>query len=545
MSIGRGETRDFVAIGDLLPERTRTEAKTACKEKLHEAGIAKQMQIRSILTCTVCVSGHHSPRPAMTTTGSTAQSFAYERLTADVSALIRAGTLRPGDRLPSVRRMSAQRGVSIPTVLRAYRLLEARRIIAARPQSGFYVLPPIRAELVDAGGSNGLPDPGEITTGDLIMRCLEMVADPHLIPLGTALPDPDLLPSGSLTRHLSRAMRRNDRCATAVATPSGMQELRHEIARRALEAGCAVAADDVVVTCGCAEALTLCLRALTRPGDVVAVESPTYFGIVQALEVLGLRALEIPVDPHTGVRLEVLAAALERGGVAAVVVTPNVQNPLGCIMPDERKRELAELLAKHDVPAIEDDTYGELHFGPTRPRSLQAFDRAGLVLSCGSFSKTLAPGFRVGWTIPGRYRDRVLHLKLATTAGNSVPAQLALAEYLASGGYDPYLRRLRQIFQINVDRLTFEIAERFPDGTRTSSPAGGFLLWVQLPEGADTVKLQRKALTRGLSVAPGPAFSTRGEYPNYLRINAGYQWSERSREALDLLAGLVQEGGEG
>ena len=467
--------------------------------------------------------------------------FAYERLVTEIRQLIQAGTLRPGDRIPSVRRMSAQRGVSIPTVLQAYRLLEARRIIGARPQSGFYVLPQERAGAPEPTPSLRLPDPGEITTGDLIMRVLEMVADPGLIPLGTALPDPELLPAATLARLLGRAARKGAKRSAIHPTPSGADELRHEIARRALEAGSTVAADDVVVTCGCAEALSLCLRALTRPGDTVAVESPTYFGTLQALEVLGLKALEIPVDPENGIMLEVLAAALERGGVAAVVVTPTVHNPLGSIMPDERKRELADLLAVYGVPAIEDDTYGELGFGAERPRSLRAFDQAGLVLSCGSFSKTLAPGYRVGWTIPGRYRDRVLHLKLSTTVATSVPTQLALAEYLSSGGYDPYLRQLRRTFQSNLDRLSFEIAARFPEDTRISRPAGGFLLWVQLPEGADTIELQRRALMRGLSVAPGPAFSASGAYRNYMRINAGYRWSERNGEALDLLAELVRE----
>lgn len=466
--------------------------------------------------------------------------YAYERLTDHISELVRAGTLRPGDRLPSVRRMSAQRGVSVPTVLQAYRVLEARRVIRSRPRSGFYVAAAPRVALPVSDVPRALPDPAEVTTGDLITRCLEMVARPDLIPLGTALPDPELLPGSRLARHLSRTLRRDAHRATAVALPSGAEELRLEIARRAVEAGCTVGANDVVVTNGCAEALTLCLRALTKPGDVVAIESPTYFGTVQALEVLGLRALEIPVDPHVGMRLDVLAAALERGGVSAVVVTPNVHNPLGCIMPDGNKRALVDLLDAHDLPAVEDDTYGELYFARARPRSLMAFDGAGRVLSCGSFSKTLAPGFRVGWAIPGRWRERVLHLKLATTSGSSVPPQVALAEYLASGGYDPHLRRLRKAFRVSVDRMIYELAERLPTGTRISRPAGGFLLWLQLPNDTDTVALQRSALERGLSVAPGPAFSASGAHTNALRVNAGYRWGERSRAALDLLADLLR-----
>ena len=470
----------------------------------------------------------------------TDERYAYARLAADIESLVRAGTLGPGERLPSVRRMSAQRGVSLPTVLQAYRLLETRRVIRARPQSGFYVLPPSRPNLIEPRGAGTLADPGEVTTGDLIMRVLEMVADPSLVPLGTALPEPALLPTAELSRCLGRVARRQAGHGAAEVAPSGVESLRLQVARRALEAGCALTADDVVITCGAAEAINLSLRALTRPGDTVAVESPAYFGTLQAIDSLGLRALEIPVDPRTGIRLDVLAEALRRGGVRAVVVTPNVHNPLGCIMPDENKAELVRLLAESRVPAIEDDTYGDLHFADPRPRSLQAFDRSGLVISCGSFSKTVAPSYRVGWVIPGRYRDRVLHLKLATTAATSAPPQLALADYLASGRYDRHLHRLRQVLRGTVERFAFEVAERFPAGTRISQPAGGFLLWVQLPEGSDTVDLQRRALKQGLSVAPGPAFSASGDFRDCLRINAGYRWSDRTCEALDLITGLIQ-----
>lgn len=454
--------------------------------------------------------------------------------------MIRTGTLRPGDRVPSVRRMSVSRGVSVPTVVQAYRRLEARRFIASRPQSGFYVLSPqARAGLSKVEPAVALPEPGAITTGDLIMRVLEMVANPALVPLGTALPAEELLPSRALARALRGVTRQQPGGVRPPVTPSGAEALRREIARRALDAGDPVTPDDIVVTCGCAEALSLCLRALTRPGDTVAVESPAYFGTLQAIEVLGLRAIEIPMDAEAGLNIEALAQVLDGRKVAALVVTPNVHNPLGCVMPDDRKRELVSLLATHAVPAIEDNTYGELAFGEVRPRSLRTFDTAGLVITCGSFSKTLAPEYRVGWVIPGPYRDPVLHLKLATTAATAVPPQLALAAYLASGGYEHHLRRLRRALQGTVDRFSFEIMERFPEGTRISRPAGGYLLWVQLPEGVDTVALQRHAVSRGLSVAPGPAFSASGAFSNYLRINAGHPWSARTRDALDLLAELI------
>lgn len=469
------------------------------------------------------------------------ESFAYERIVRAITSSIAAGTLRPGDRLPSIRRMSVEWGVSMPTVVRAYRVLEARRLVQARARSGIYVAPKTDDRRIRRDLEAPLRTASEIATSDLIMRFLELAADPDLVPLGTALPDPALLPTGTLARLLGRTARRHALRSAAMSPPSGAPELRHEVARRALQPGRGVTADDVVITCGCAEALALCLRALTRPGDTVAIECPTYYGTIQALDVLGLKALEIPVDPELGISLEHLELALERGGIAAVVVTPNVHNPLGCVMPDGRKGALVDLLGAHGVPAVEDETYADLAYASARPRSLQAFDPEGRILSCGSFSKTLAPGYRIGWTIPRGHRDAVLHAKLATTAGTPVPPQLALAEFLASGRYDPHLRRMRQIFEQNVHRLCYEIVDRLPEGTLVSRPAGGFLLWVRLPGELDSVELQRRAMSRGLSIAPGPAFSASGGFRSCIRINAGYPWSDRVERALDGLADLIRE----
>lgn len=473
----------------------------------------------------------------MTSTAAVA-AFAYERLAADVASLIESGTLRPGERLPSVRRMSVQRRVSIPTVLQAYQLLESRRVVAARPRSGFYVLPR-RESVAPRRDGLSIPDPIAITSGDLIVRVLDMIANPTLLPLGTALPDPALLPCAALGRMMGRAVRRNATRSATLFTPAGEPELRRQIARRLVDVGSIATPDDVVVTSGCSEAIWLCLRAITRPGQTVAVESPCYFGTLQAINTLGLRALEMPTDPSTGMSLDALESALARGGVSAVVVNGNVHNPLGYVMPDAAKQRLMTLLCRHDVPMIEDETYAELYYGPSRPSSLRAFDATGLVLSCGSFSKTLAPGYRVGWTIPGRYRDTVLHYKLATTVSVAVPTQLAIAEFLASGSFDRHLQKLRRVLQSNVHRWAHEVPEVFPRGTRVSHPLGGFLLWVQLPERFDTVEVQRRAVRHGLSIAPGPAFSASGKYSNCLRLNAGYAWSDRTAQAMTLAANII------
>lgn len=475
----------------------------------------------------------------METSEKAAEPFLYEQVAAEILELIRVGTLRPGERLPSVRRMSARWRVSIPTVLQAYRLLEARRVIRARPRSGFYVQSPDRFRLPEPARTEPPAEAREVSTADLIVEFLEAAGDPALVPLGAAIPDAALLPVERLGRHLARTVREASARAAVIATPSGCEELRLEIARRALEAGIRVGADDVVVTAGCSEAVALCLRALTRPGDAVAVESPAYFGTLQAIAALGLRAVEVPTDPRTGLCVDALDAVLARGGVAAVVVTPSAQNPTGAVMPEGARRALANVLARHGVPAIEDDTYGDLCFADARPRSLRAFDRAGLVLTCGSFSKTVAPAYRVGWVIPGRWRGAVLRLKAASTQSTATPVQLALAAYLRAGGYDHHLRRLRRTFQQNLVRLRYEVAARFPAGTRLTAPGGGFVLWAELPPGTDAVALYRRALERGISTAPGPVFSATGSYGNCLRLSAGHPWSERTDAALATLAALA------
>jgi DNA-binding transcriptional MocR family regulator len=317
--------------------------------------------------------------------------------------------------------------------------------------------------------------------------------------------------------------------------------LRRELARRSLEWGCALKADDFMVTVGGTEALSLALRATCKPGDTVVVESPTYFGLTIMLRELQLKALPVPVHSSEGIDLELLQKSLRKTRIGACVLIPNVHNPVGFIMPDERKRRLIEICAQHKIPVIEDDTYGDLQHEGARPRCLKAFDPEGFVLLCGSYSKRLAPGYRIGYIAAGKWQARVLALKQASTLNGALLPTLAVAEFLKNGGYDRYLRSVRQAYRNQVAKMREAIAESFPKGVGLSRPKGGYLLWCELPASVDALKLFKQARDVGISIAPGPLFSPTADFQNFIRINCGYPWNPAMERAVRTLGQLVKK----
>ena len=467
----------------------------------------------------------------------------YSAVASRLGTLIERGTLRAGDRLPSLRRTSRREGVSLTTSLQAYALLESRGYIEARPQSGFFVRPSAVRSVPEPLAA--APRRGSVRVGlaALAMRVLEGAQDPSLVPLGAACPSSGLLPARKLARFASLHVRRAPDEANSYAFPPGRLELRREIARRAVDWGGTLTPDAILVTCGATEALHLALRAVTNRGDLVAVESPAYFGTLMILETLGLRAVEILTDPRDGLRLDALKEALARHRIAAVVASPVCHNPLGTTMPEAARQVLVALLARHRVPLIEDDVYGDAHYDAERPVPANRFDRDGGVLLCGSFSKVLAPGYRVGWLAAGRYHARVSQLQLASTLAQPTLPQLAVAAFLGSGGYDQFLKRMRGTYRDQVARARDAVARYFPEGTRVTSPSGGFVLWAQLPDGIDALDLAERALARGISVSPGPLFSASGGHRSCLRLNCGHPWTPRLDAAVRTLGSLARSPG--
>ena len=468
------------------------------------------------------------------------EAYRYEELAHFITTLVDVGTLMPGARAPSLRSISRERKVSMATAMQAYRLLEDRGVLEARPQSGFYVAhreparqppktsrPPARATSVSVSG--------------VIVKLLEHASDPKLVPLGCAIPGSDLLDAGRLDRHLARTAREHGRDYNIYTGPQGDPKLRREIARRTLRWGRALSPDDLVITVGCTEALILSLRAVAKPGDTIAIEFPTYFGLLHALEALDLKALELPTDATEGIELAALQEALASRQVAACLFASSFNNPLGCTMPDAKKLAVLDLLARHDVPLIEDDIYGDICFGPERPKPFIALDRRGNTIYCSSFSKTVAPGYRIGWVAAGRHLARILDAKAAFTLCGSVLPQAAFAEFLASGGYDSHLRRIRRVFAHNIEMMTRAIDRSFPAGTRVSRPAGGFVLWLELPQAVKTRPLFQRALDEGICFAPGEVFSASGRFANCLRLSCGHSWDERIERGVTRLGALATE----
>jgi len=460
-------------------------------------------------------------------------SMLYEKVAEAIEAQIDRGLLKAGDRVPSVRHMSLREGVSVSTVIQSYMLLEQRGLLEAKPQSGFYVrMLSQQKPLREPDMQQIVPDASPVAVNDLVYEMLQVARDPSILPLGAAGPSPELFPEKQLNRILRAILREEPHHSGRSSYPPGLKGLRTQIARRSVEAGCLLSGDDIVITSGAFEAVTLCLRAVTQPGDAVAVESPTHFSILQMIESLNLKAVEIPSHPRTGLDLKTMEWALENRTIRTGIFMPNFSNPLGSLMSDEAKKELVNLFADRNLPIIEDDIEGDLAHSNVRPKALKAFDQQGLVLWCSSFSKTISPGFRLGWSAPGQFRKAVEKLKYVTSMASPSLSELVIWRYLESGSYDRHLRRLRRAYATQINRVRQAVCRHFPSETKITQPCGGFVLWVELPKKVDSLEFYRKALAEKISITPGTIFSPSGLYSNCIRLNCGQIWSARMEAAL-------------
>ncbi len=467
------------------------------------------------------------------------ETFKYDQVSRYINELIEKGDLKPGDKAPSLRKLSKQLGVSIATITQAYVNLEDLGVLSAKPQSGFYVNTLVD-QINDIASSATTPGQARrVRFGGLFEEVFRNANNPRITPFGTSHPSMDFMPVKSLTRATRSIISRYPQKSMDYIFPPGDRKLRDQIAQLYTQTYTRINADDIIITSGATEALSISLRTVAKRGDIIAVESPTYFAVLRMIEQMGMLAVEIETDPVTGLNLEALEEAFDTMEIKAVLASPNTSNPLGCQMPEEKKRELVNLLAERDIALIEDDVYGSVYFGDKPPRPAKSYDLNNIVLSCSSFSKTLAPGHRVGWVIAGRYHKKFMQFKQAWSSATSSINQLALAEFLSSGQYDRHLVRLRIAMREQVEKGRFMIARNFPEGTCISNPHGGNVLWVEMPRGCDCIDIFNRALEHNIGVTPGILFSATRRFRNHLRINCGFPWNQANENALKTLGQIV------
>jgi DNA-binding transcriptional MocR family regulator len=463
----------------------------------------------------------------------------YERVAHLVERQIATGTLRTNERIPSVRAMSRTARVSVSTVVQAYVHLESIGLIEARPQSGFYVRPPSATLLPEPRPKlTRSRRPISIAT-EVLDMCRQALSLTDIVPLNGAFTSPAMYPNRRLNNLIREVLRDHPLNAGELVAPPGDAELRRQIAKRMALAGAPTDPDTIVITSGTMDAITLSLQVLCQPGDTILVESPTYFGLLQAVEHLRLKVVEVPNRPGEGIDVEAVRTIARSTRLAAAVLMPNFNNPVGALTSDEAKREIVSALAAVEVPIIEDDIYGDLHYGTRRPPSMRAFDDAGFVISCGSVSKTIALGYRIGWAVSPLFHTDIARAKFYTSVAAPTLQQHVLARYYASGGYDRYLRRVRTVLAGNAQAFIDAIGRYFPEGTRVTRPAGGLVLWVELPRNVDGAELFRTALASRIGIAPGVVFSASAGYRNYIRLSCGLPWSATIERALEKLGRLV------
>jgi DNA-binding transcriptional MocR family regulator len=470
--------------------------------------------------------------------------FLYKKLADEMAGYIVKGSWKYGDRIPSIRKVVDLFGISLSTAVKVYGELEAKSYIEAKPQSGYFVcysprlLPslPHPSKPTSIGGENEL--------SHIIESVFSSPQKKDTIKLSLGVPSDELLPVAKLNKALIAATRNLEGGGSAYDAVEGNSRLRSLIARRSFLWGGQLSEDDMIITSGCINAISYSLMAITEPGDTIAVESPAYFGILQLARSLRLQVIELPTDPTTGIDLAALKGFLSSKTpskkIKACLFVPSFNNPLGTCMPDEKKRDLVRLLEHYQVPLIEDDLYGDLHFDQTRPKACKSFDKSGMVLWCGSVSKTLAPGYRVGWIAPGKYYEKIKQIKLFHAMSSTAITQEAIAHFLETNSYDRHLQKMRDLLHTNSNRFIKTIAEHFPEGTRVSRPKGGLVLWIELPGHIDTMNLYKAALKEKISIAPGRMFTLQQQFNNCLRLNYALPWNEKTEGALKILGKLAR-----
>ncbi|MEO8172404.1 MAG: PLP-dependent aminotransferase family protein [Sediminibacterium sp.] len=465
----------------------------------------------------------------------------YMQVAKGLEKMIAEEVLLIGDKLPSVRILSEENGISMGTAFQAYYHLEAKGLIESRPKSGYYVrfnhkrFPALPKMIPTDALSH------DVSVKEMIASLYADISSTDVINFALAVPDLSLLPAAKISKSVTHVLRNSKDHCIGYEHTQGNPELRKQIAKLSFNWGGKIKPEEVVVTCGCLEAITLCLKAVTKYGDTIAVECPTYFGIFQAIESMGLKVVEISSDPVNGADIDSFKKAIKKFPIKACVFIPNYNNPMGSCMPDDQKKRLVNLITKHNIPLIEDDIYGELYFGKNRPKTCKFYDTKGLVMHCSSLSKSLTPGYRIGWALPGKFTDEVKQMKRIHNISCPNITQAAIAHFLQHGRYEYHLKNLRKALHTQSLRYMQAVIDHFPEDTKVSRPQGGFILWIELNKKVNTFKLRSEAMKHKISIMPGRIFSVSANYSNCMRLSFGKQFTEDTEYGLMVVGKLIRK----
>ncbi|MBK0166804.1 PLP-dependent aminotransferase family protein [Klebsiella sp. S69] len=464
----------------------------------------------------------------------------YEQIAADIVRAISTGLLKAGERIQSIREYAHTHNVSINTVKTAYRLLEDRGILLVRPQAGYFVsttLPELRTVHNPSAVDNTLPLSGISRLLSLILQNQQKV---EYTDLALACPSGEgFYPVTRIKKLTSHVMRNSPHLQSTYVLPPGSERLRSQIARRGTHMGMLLSAEDILITHGAMEALNLAVRASTKPGDSVAVETPTFYNLYPMLEEMGRKAVAIPTHPQTGMCLNSLEEILKKGDVSAVITIPSGHNPLGFTMPEENRRRLATMGHIYEVAIIEDAMYAELQYGQSPVPNIKAFDTDGWVMVCASYTKTVAPDFRIGWLEAGRFRDIARQMKFTSTVAEPGLLTETLGLFLENGGYDLHLRFLRKRYNEQIDAVRALLSRHFPEGTCVSRPQCGFILWLELPRDVDTLDLFHAALDEKIICMPGLLCSGNKAFSHCLRLAVCFELTDQYVSGIQKLGELA------
>lgn len=451
---------------------------------------------------------------------------------------IESGSILAGEKLPSLRKISDQFDVSLSTAVEAYRKLELFGYVTAKDRSGYVARIPSGGDNVLLPSKKFQSRITEIDHIDEIIQLINQTMDSEIAPFGVGTPEMALYPHKMLNRYFTRMIRLHPQASSSYIFGLGLEELRVELARWVRPSVGVTSKEKILITNGCLEAINLALGAECSVGDIVAIESPCYFGLLHAIHHHGLKAIEVKTDPKSGIDPESLEDLAKKNKIRALISTPTAQNPLGFTMSDGRKKQILAVCKKYKIRLIENDIYGELSYETKRPKTYKYFDKDEIVTYCSSFSKFLGPGLRLGWCIVAGDVTPYLRQKLSLNLSTASLTQHVVCNILRNEDLSKVGHAMAGHYKKNVQIYSNVFQNLMGERLILTQPTGSYFLWARIQD-LDSRTAYQKAKKQKISFAPGPIFSACSQYNNYLRLNCAHEFTEKRRQELTTLAKIL------